>query len=218
MRKIFIPHGETITHDCLYTDRIILNGVLRISGKLSAKTIVGNGVIEAGEIVCDDLRADQVTADCITAKRIATNKLFVKYECRATDAVAVKDYATAKYLSTGTLSVTLSDIPACDADKVIIIKKKSSLVGLLWASWWRSLYLSLFHSGKKAAPKAGNKPIPIPAEVPSAVAQSVKEKAIEPLPKNSDAVDMLICLLAEMKKHGYAVTESEAQAPEETAA
>ena len=215
MRKVFIPRGEIATHDSLYTDRVVVKGVLRVNGKLSAKEIVGGGIIEAREIVCDDISADHITADSITAKRIAANKLFVQFECQASEAIAVRDYATAGYVSTGVLSLTLSDIQACDADKVIILKKKKSLVGLLWASWWRGLYLDVFHGGKKAAQKGEQSTEEMPRNVPAAEQQEESSAATAPddevaaaaVSQDNDTFDLIICLLNEAKKHGFVVTK-----------
>jgi len=215
MKKVYIPRGEIVTHSCLYTGKVVVNGVLRVSGRISAKSIAGSGVIEAGEIVCDDLRADHITADFITARRIAANKLFVRFECRASEAVAVRDFAAAGYMNTGKLSITLSDIQACDADQVIVLKQKSSLIGLLWASWWRAFFLGLFHGEKKERRDEGKKP----AEPPKA---ETKAKAGAPVPGQSSdtapvtvaeagdaAADMLCAVLAELKKQGYQVSKSD---------
>lgn len=207
MKKLYIPHGETVTRNSLYTDKIIVKGVLRVNGKVSAKEIVGGGIIEAQEIVCDDLHADQVTADFITAKRVAANKLFVQFECRASEAIAVKDFATAEYVSTGKLSVTLSDIQACDADEVVILKQKHSLMGLLWASWWRGLCLALFHGRAKVAPKDKPSVAIVETEPPASVV-GAGEETIAATPQDTNAFDMLVCVLTEMRKQGYVVTKS----------
>jgi len=199
MKKVFIPKGEIVRHNSLYSERLIVNGLLQVSGKLVVKEILGSGVIEAGEIICDDLRASCVTAGNITAKRIAADKLFVQFECRASESVAALDYVSAGYMSTGTLSMTLSDIGGCDADEIITLGQKNSLIGLLWASWWRGLFMELFHGGREAdaggedAPKAETKP-----DKPA------------PAPVTSDAtIDMLIDILSNLQKHGYRVSKTE---------
>lgn len=212
MKKAYIPRGETVAYNCLYTDRVIVKGVLRVSGRLVAREILGGGVIEAREIVCDDIHAVSVTADFVTAKRIVADKLFVQFECRASEAVAAKDYAAAGYLSTGRLSVTLSEIQACDADEIITLKRKKSLLGLLWASWWRSLYLGLFYGGKRKKPR-GETP-----EAESSAPVPVNESPTAPAVPDDATIDMLIAILTDLQKHGYRVSKSEAAPAGEEAA
>ncbi len=119
---------------------------LLVKGIINVREIFGGGTVEAGEIVCGDMRVSCAKADYITARRIAADKLFVRRECRASAQIAVRDYLNAGYVSTGKLSVSLSDVGSCDADEVVMVRQRGSLLGLLWASWWRSLYLRLFHS------------------------------------------------------------------------
>lgn len=220
MKKVFIPCGEVVTYNCLYTDRIIVKGVLRVSGRLVAREIMGGGVIEAREIVCDDIRATSITADFVTAKRIATDKLFVQFECRAQD-IVVKDYATAGYMNAGRLSLTLSDIQVCEADEIITLKRKNGLLGLLWASWWRGLFLNLFYGGENEEPQ-DEKPEEAPkakTSAPVPASESLVAPA-DPAVQDDATIDMLIAVLTDLRKHGYRVSKSEAQAPggEEAAA
>jgi hypothetical protein len=148
MKKIVVPHGKTFSYSSLHAEKVIVYGTLRVHGKLTGKQIIGGGVIEAGEIICNELCVSCVTAGCATARKIAADKLFVRSECRASEQIAVRDYLTAGYVSTGTLSVSLSDVVCCDADKIIMVRQRGSLLGLLWASWWRSLFINLFHGEK----------------------------------------------------------------------
>jgi len=221
MKKLFVPRGETVTYNCLHTDRIVVKGVLRVNGKLEAKEILGGGVVEAREIVCDDLRAAGVSADFVTARRITADKLFVRFECRGQD-VAVRDYAAAGYMNAGKLSVTLSDIQACDADEIITLRRKNSLLGLLWASWWRGLFLGLFYGGEKEARTDGKKPEDAPKAETSAPAGPVIAAAnsqTAPIVQDDATIDMLIAVLTELQKHGYRVSRTEtAHAGEEDAA
>lgn len=156
MKKVYVPSGEIASFGCLYADIIIVKGVLRVSGRLSARQILGGGAVEAQEIICDDLRVN-ATADQITARRIAADKLFVRGHCRASEAIAVRDYIAADYVSTGKLSMTLSDIRACDADEIITLRRGRGVMGLLWASWWRSLFLSLLYGESREKPDTRQK-------------------------------------------------------------
>lgn len=209
MKKIFIPKGQTVTYAYLNTDCVIVKGTLRISGKLVAKAIVGGGIVEAREIICDDMRVYSATADFITARKIAADKLFVQFECRAAEQIAVRDYFTAGYVSTGTLSVSLSDVGSCDADEIITVQQCGSLLGLLWVSWWRSLLLNLFHSQPEKAEKE-KKEMSVPKPQNK---QPVSELAPNPVlvPENapdSDTIDLLIAVLSDLKTKGYQVSRS----------
>jgi|GEM_PF-5172593 len=214
MKKVFVPKGETVSYNCLCTGRLVVKGVLRVSGKLEAKEIIGGGIIEAREIVCDDLRASCVTADFMTARRVAVDKLFVKFECRAQD-IAVMDYASAGYMNAGKLSVTLSDIGACDADEIITLRRKNSLLGLLWGSWWRSFFLELFHGGEKKARQDEKKAEDARKAEPSAPAGSVIAAAnsqTAPIAPDDATIDMLIAVLTELQKQGYRVSKADTPA------
>lgn len=213
MKKLYVPHGEVVTYNCLYTDRIVVKGVLRVSGKLVAKEILGGGVVEAREIICDDIRADHVVSDFITTKRIAVNKLFVQFQCRASESIVAKDYFTAGYVNTGKLSVTLSDIQACDADEIITLKQKKSMLGLLWASWWRSLFLALFYGGESKSQQDDKKSVEAPDAENSAPVLVNEEPVVPENLLSADAVnsDMLNDILNTLQRHGYRVSKSEPQ-------
>lgn len=217
MKNLYIPRGEIVTYNCLYTDRIVVKGVLRVGGRLVAREIVGGGVIEAREIACDDIRAASVAADSVTAKRIVADKLFVQFGCQASEAVAVRDYVTAGYMNTGKLSMTLSDIQACDADEIITLKRKHSLLGLLWASWWRGLFLSLFYGGGKKEPQDAKKSEEAP-KPEATVPVSASESPVAPAAWDDATIDMFIEILTELRKHGYRVSKDEAAPAGEEAA
>lgn len=215
MKKVFVPKGEVVCHNCLYTEKLVVNGVLRVSGKLSAGEITGNGVIEAREIICDGLRMGTVTADFVTAKKIAVQKLFVQFECRASGRIVVSDYVTAGYISTTAISMSLSDICACDAEEIITLpRKKRSLLILLWASWWRSLTLELFHGGRKKQPEAEQQAPESEAEPANAAAPQEPGTHVP----GDDATGMLIALLTELQKQGYRVSKTAAVSGAEDAA
>lgn len=203
MKKVYIPSGESVSHLYLYTDRLIVKGVLQVSGKIVAKEILGGGIIEAREIVCDTLHAGSVTADFVTAARVVAHMLFVRFECRASEQVAVTDYVGAGYISTGKLSMTLSDVSSCDADEVITLRqRRRGLLGFLWASWWRGLFLELFHKdGKKATEK---KP-----------SEKTDPKPFTPSPKDVDMADLVIDVLTALKGQGYEVSKTAVPAPEQ---
>lgn len=206
MKKIYIPKGETVRHNNLNTDKLIVKGTLHVSGKIVAKEILGGGVIEAREIVCDDLHAYSVNADFITAVRVVADKLFVRFECRATEHIAVTGFIGAGYVSAGKLSMTLSDIASCDADEIITLpQRRRGIVGFLWASWWHSLFLGLFHQGQVNKTKNEfKKDTPSPLDV-----------------RDGDESQLLAGMLAALRTQGYQIRkiqDVDASADQEVAA
>ncbi len=207
MKKIYIPAGETVTYNSLHTGRVVVYGTLHVCGRLTAKEIIGGGNVEAGEIICDDMRVSSATADYVTAKRIVADKLFVRYECRASGQIAVRDYLTAGYVCTGTLSVSLSDVGSCDADKVIMVRQRVSLLGLLWASWWRGLFLGLFHGDKSEKPASEGADTQVPMrEDMAATPLPVRMNAKGETP-DDDTIGLMIAVLSDLKERGYRVSK-----------
>lgn len=211
MKKVFIPRGQTATYTCLYTDRIIVMGTLRVSGKLVAKEILGDGTVEAREIICDDMRVSYASADFVTARNVAANKLSVAFECRASNQVAVRDYLNAGYVSTGKLSVSQSEVCTCDADEIITVRQRGSLLALLWATWWRSLFLDLFHGSKAQKPVKSKEKAPALQSEKAKSAPESSEHSVFGSDKapDGDAIDLLITVLTELKDKGYRVSKVE---------
>ena len=80
MKAFYIPAGERVTYESLYTEHLVLNGCLTIARDLRAKTIRGTGIICAGRISADEIRMDELEAASITcahllAKRVVTPEL-----------------------------------------------------------------------------------------------------------------------------------------------
>lgn len=140
MKTVYIPNGQTVSYENLATERLVVDGCLKVSCDLKAKTISGQGFIEAGRITADDIRMDDLEAACVVcqrliAKRVETSELFVS-ESAAVSCLLSADFAEAKRLA-----VALSDIDEIRADEVInLTRKKRSLFQFLLASalrsWW----------------------------------------------------------------------------------
>lgn len=202
MKKVFIPAGQTVSYNTLNTDSVIVHGILCVSGKLIAKEIIGRGNVEADEIICDNLCVSCATANDMTARKIIAEKLFVQRECRASVQIAVRDYFSAEYVSTGTLTVSLSEIGSCDVDNVIVVRQRGNLLGLLWASWWRGLYLNLFHRGKAKNHEVEESATsePILAEMPIPATEGCMDES-----PNDDTINLMITVLTNLKDRGYRV-------------
>lgn len=140
MKTVYVPKGETVTYESLTTGRLVVDGCLKVSCDLKAKTISGSGVIEAGRISADSVRADDLECSSVVcrrliAKRVETSELF------ASESAAVSCLLSADFVKAGRLSVALSDIDEIKADEVVnLTQKKRGLFRFLLASslraWW----------------------------------------------------------------------------------
>ncbi len=139
MKTVYISKGETVSYENLTTECLVVEGCLKVSCDLKAKTISG-GFIEAGRVSASDIRADDlecasVACARLTAKRVETSELF------ASESAAVSCLLSADYVKAGQLFVGLSDIDEVEADEIINLRqKKRSLFRFLLASslrsWW----------------------------------------------------------------------------------
>lgn len=140
MKIVYIPKGETVSYENLATERLVVDGYLKVACDLKAKTISGSGFIEASRVSADSIRTDDLEAVNVTcarliAKRVETSELF------ASESAAVSCLLSADFVKAGRLSVGLSDIDEVRADEVVNLKqKKRSLFRFLLASslraWW----------------------------------------------------------------------------------
>lgn len=143
MKTMYIPKGETVTHDTLITDHLVVQGCLRVTSDLKAKSISGDGVIIADRIFADNIRTDELEAASVIckrliAKRVHTSKLVIS------ESGAVSCFLSAAYVEAGKLTVTASEIGEIEAQEVIHLpSKRRSLLGLLLVSALRSLWLWL---------------------------------------------------------------------------
>lgn len=140
MKKFYVPTGETVCLAELHTELVIVEGTLKVSGKLTAKQMQGHGYVEAEEVLCDDTSVDTLQAQIVTAKRVLAKKLLVR-DLRA-DEIVVTNFLEALHLQARRLSMTASKLEQCEADEVITLpQKKRGMLGMLFASWWRSFWL-----------------------------------------------------------------------------
>ena len=143
MKTVYIPKGETVSYESLTTERLVVDGCLKVSRGLKAKTIGGSGFIEASMVSADDIRVDDLEAVNVVcrrliAKRVETSELF------ASESAAVSCLLSADFVKAKQLAVTLSDIDEIQADEVVnLTQKKWGLFRFLLASALRSLWIRL---------------------------------------------------------------------------
>ena len=143
MKTFYIPKGETVQYESLATDRLVVNGCLKVTYGVKAKTIGGSGVICAGTVEADTIRADSIEAASVICKRLIAKRVQAP-EVFASESAAASCFLSAAYVETGKLTVAISEIDEVAADEVVhLVKRKRTLFGFLLASALRSFWTVL---------------------------------------------------------------------------
>lgn len=143
MKTTYIPRGQTVAYDALETERLVVNGCLKVAHGLKAQAISGSGVILAGTISADDVCVREIEAASVYCLRLSAKRVQAA-EVFASESAAVSCYLCADYVAADRLTAALHDVGKIDAREVIALPpKKRSLFRLLLASALRSLWLSL---------------------------------------------------------------------------
>ena len=123
MKTVCIPKGKTAVYDSLETDRLIVNGCLRVARDLKAKTISGSGVILAGTISADDIRVRKLEAASVYCLRLSA-KWVQAEEVLASESAFVSCYLRADYASSARLTVGLHEVGLIEAIEIIYLPPK----------------------------------------------------------------------------------------------
>lgn len=94
MKTVYIPKGHTVCYESLETEHLVVEGCLKTTCGVKAKTITGGGVLSAGttsaDVIClDELETGSVFCRRLLARRVQTPELF------ASDSAAVYGYDSA---------------------------------------------------------------------------------------------------------------------------
>lgn len=143
MKTMYIPKGQTVAIDILETERLVVDGCLRVAHGVKAQAIGGSGVILAGTISADDVCVREIEAASVYCLRLGAKRVQAA-EVFASECAAVSCYLCADYVAADRLTVALHDVGKIDAREVIALPpKERSLIRLLLASALRSVWLSL---------------------------------------------------------------------------
>lgn len=118
MKTIYIPKGQTVAYDTLETERLVVNGCLKVAHGLKAQTITGGGVILAGTISADDIRAREIEAALVCCLRLNAKRVQAA-EVFASESAVVSCYLCADYVVTARLTVALYEVAELDASEVV---------------------------------------------------------------------------------------------------
>lgn len=148
MKKLFVPRGESVSYEDIYTEDLVVNGYLKVDGAIHARHISGDGAIEASTITAETLVMGLVEAEVVTAGKIVVHSMTAP-ECRG-EVILVSGYLSANRVKAVKLTVGLSDILKPEADEVInLSSKKHSLLGALILSWLRCKWMELCRRPEK---------------------------------------------------------------------
>lgn len=143
MKTVYIPKGHTVCYESLETEHLVVEGCLKTTYGVKAKTITGGGVLSTGttsaDVIClDELETGSVFCRRLLARRVQTPKLF------ASDSATVSCFLSAAYVETGKLTVAISETDEVKADEVIHLKpKKRGMLATLLLSALRSFWIGL---------------------------------------------------------------------------
>lgn len=118
MKTICIPKGQTVACDNLETERLVVNGCLKVAHGIKAQTITGGGIILAGTISADDIRAREIEAASVYCLRLSAKRVQAA-EVFASESAFVSCYLRAGYVSTARLMTGLYKVGKLDAGEVI---------------------------------------------------------------------------------------------------
>lgn len=149
MKTICIPKGQTMACDTLETERLVVNGCLKVAHDLKAQTITGGGVILAGTISADDIRAREIEAAAVCCLRLNAKRVHAA-EVYASESAFVSCYLRAGYVATARLTTGLYKVEELDARAVVDLPplKRVHPFWMLLATFLRpfQVALSLFRS------------------------------------------------------------------------
>lgn len=192
MKTMYIPKGQTVAIDMLETERLVVNGCLKVAHGLKAQAISGSGVILAGTISADDVCVREIEAASVYCLRLSAKRVQAA-EVFASESAAVSCYLCADYVAADRLTAALHDVGKIDAREVITLPpKKRSLFRLLLASVLRSFWLSLT-APRPAGEVLDAEYLQIPEEPPA-------EKPVEP---RDEELERFVAIFKLLRSSGY---------------
>lgn len=143
MKTIYIPKGETVRHESLYADRIVVDGCLQVEHGLDAKVISGKGIIHAGKVTANIIRISTLDACTVMCKRLLADRVDAP-EVFASESVTVSCVLFSCLVKTPKLTAAVCDVEELEATDVVKVPaKRRSLFGILLYTTLQSLWLAL---------------------------------------------------------------------------
>ena len=152
MKTVYIPKGETVTYETLETERLVVKGCLKVAYGIRARSITGNGMIDAQTIHADDICVREIEAGSVICKRLLAEQVQTP-ELIVSDCAAVSTFLSAAYVKAGKLTVAVSEVDEVDAEEVVNLRPgKRGLLRTLILSALVSLWLAVFGPGGRKEP------------------------------------------------------------------
>ncbi len=205
MKTIYIPKGETVRYESLETERLIVKGCLKVTYGVHAKTIAGDGMIDAQSIHANDIRIREVESGSVICKRFIAEQAQTP-ELIASECAAVSTFLSAAYVKTGKLTVAVSEVDEVDADEVVNLRpKKRGLLMTLILSALTSLWLSL------KEPRKAEEPEPEQKQVDVAEAEEALDRAADAAETEAIRLQVAKTVREIMEENGIAADEGDVE-------
>ena len=207
MKTIYIPKGETVHYESLETERLIVKGCLKVTYGVHAKTITGDGTIDAQSIHANDIRIREVESGSVICKRFIAEQAQTP-ELIASECAAVSTFLSAAYVKTGKLTVAVSEVDEVDADEVVNLRpKKRGLLMTLILSALTSLWLSLKEPRKTEEPEPEQKQ----KQVDVAEAEEALDRAADAAETEAIRLQVAKTVREIMEENGIAANEGDVE-------
>ena len=154
-KTMYIPKGQECRFEDLTCERIVVNGALHVSGKITTKHIRGKGFISA-----KDISAESITANTVEAVSVVTDRLIAARvdatRIYCVQNISVSSVIRADYVEANSISYAIADIKELNAgDAIVLTPRKRGLLRTLLASFLCSLWASLVSGGHVSEPFSG---------------------------------------------------------------
>lgn len=206
MRKVFIPKGETVSYEALETEHLVVEGCLKVTNGVKARTISGDGVISAASVEADTIRINSLESGTVICRRLIA-KIVQAPEVFASESAAVSCFISAAYVETGRLTAAISEIDEVKAGEVIHLpQKKRTLFGTLLASCLRSFWLSLTvpaSRGTSAGAEESTSTEVTKEKESSEPAEMANDAGMDDGKKNDEELNRFVTLFQLLRDSGY---------------
>ena len=108
MKTVYIPKGHTVCYESLETEHLVVEGCLKTTCGVKAKTITGGGVLSAGttsaDVICLDELGDRLCLLPPPARQAGPDAGAVRFGQRSGILFPLRGY-----VETGKLTVSISE-------------------------------------------------------------------------------------------------------------
>ena len=164
MKTLYVPKNTVMRHETVDAEKLVVKGMLIVTGAIRAKKILGDGIIIAERIMAQEITADNIDVDFITTRKIIANQIFCM-KLTASIGVIARDYiAVADKAQSPRITMTYSDIKCLESNEMIrLTPKRRGFLRLLFVSWLTEKFTT-WRNDRITAAKAFEAPPKVDAE------------------------------------------------------